>query len=147
MTTATAPAPATTSTPAAATTTTGAATGGTATTNTTAAKTRAPKQPRAPLLSAEKNIQKQIEVIQTAQGLTDEHRQLVVDALSGLHLMISKDLDALADPTNPPAPDSAWGKVIALGRSRRGLAVLQQALAPGDAGDDDEGSAADKAGF
>lgn len=150
MTTATAPAPTTTTTPAT-TTTASTTTAGANTAATVAAagtKPRAPKQPKAPLLSAEKSIQKQIEVINNTTGLTSEHRQLVIDALSGLHLMISKDLDALADPTNPPAADSAWGKVIALGRSRRGLAVLQAALAPSDAAaDEDEGTASERAGF
>lgn len=148
---ATATAPATTTT-----TTTATAPPTTTTTTTTPppapatpAKVRAAKQAGVPLDSAKRNIQKQLEVVKNeAHGLSPEHKQLLIDAFSGLHILISQELTALTDPTTPPAPDSPWGKVIALGRGSRGLAVLHAALKPGEGnGADEVESASEKAGF
>ena len=71
-----------------------------------------PKKKTNPLKIAERNLAKAIKLVAEGQG-TDEQKALFTRGLKGMERLF-QTIEQIADPANPPAPESAWGKVIAL---------------------------------
>jgi hypothetical protein len=76
----------------------------------------------APLALAEKQVDKQIKSIEEAK-IGDDQKKLLVNGLAGIKRML-QTVDQISDPKNPPADDSAWGKVVALGANQRSLSSI-----------------------
>lgn len=91
-----------------------------------AAPTAKKKKPVNPLKTAERSIAKAAKMAAEGQG-TDAQKALFTKGLKGLERLL-QTVDQIADPDNPPAPDSAWGRVIALAESQDKIANL---LTPG----------------
>ena len=98
----------------------------TATATATPAPTAAKKKPVNPLKTAERSIAKAVKLASEGQG-TEAQKALFTKGLKGLERLL-QTIDPIADPDNPPAPDSAWGRVIALSEGQNKIANL---LAPG----------------
>lgn len=74
------------------------------------------------LTTAEKNIEKVIAQIAESKA-DDAAKELITDGLVGVQCLL-QTIDQISNPGNPPADDSAWGKVCALGANRRKLSLL-----------------------
>lgn len=64
--------------------------------------------------------------IKELEGLTDVDkavRDLALDGLRGLKALVDTR-EQLGDPSNPPAPDSAWGRAIAFGKAKARAASI-----------------------
>jgi len=102
---------------------------------TPAVKKKAASKPKAPILLAERSISKQIDAIAESK-LPDGVKVQVVDWLTGIKRALQL-FEQVVDADNPPAPDSAHGKLIALGRSQRTLAQILAGVV-GESDDEDE---------
>ncbi len=75
-----------------------------------------------PIENAEKNISKQIKQIAESKA-DDATKNQLSAALAGVRRLL-QTVDQVSDPKNPPASDTAWGKVIALGKNQRQLSAI-----------------------
>lgn len=83
------------------------------------------KAPPNPLRTAERSIAKAIKLAEEGRG-TDAQKALFTKGLRGVERLL-QTLDRIANPDNPPGPDSAWGKVVALAEEQDSVAEI---LAP-----------------
>lgn len=98
-------------------------------TATTAEKAKK-KSTTPPIQLAERQLGRQIKLIEEAE-LPADQKGLLVDGLSGVQRLF-QTMDQIADPQNPPSKDSAWGKVVSLGKSVRTMtSVLAGVTNPG----------------
>jgi|GEM_PF-3453891 len=101
----------------------------------------APKKPKAPpnhLANMERSCSKLLRQIEDQDGAPPENRQHALEFFTGLNIAIRNAPTAL-DPNNPPAADSALGKIHAMGVSH--FAAIAILTGPPPKSEDDESSA------
>lgn len=74
----------------------------------------------APIVLAEKQIDKQVKAIQEAPSVPDPQKDLLSDGLNGIKRLL-QTIDQISDPDNPPEEGSLWAKIVALGKNQRRL--------------------------